>query len=259
MGVFDDLLETVNNKNLPSVNPSVAIGTVKENWNKEFPGRVRVELLLGEDGQNVTGWIPVAMPYCGNQYGYYSLPEIGAEVVVAFHMGDRNCPIVIGSLWNNHNQLPAETAKDQNPVKRFKTKGGCEVVFDDTENKAGISITTPNQLQISLDDQKKLIMIQDSKGENGFTIDSEKGELTLAAKNQLQIAVGGETLVLADGQAKTVQLKGNQIKVEAAQALSLKGQNSKLEGTMVELKSQGSLKAESSGVLEIKGAMVKIN
>ncbi len=259
MGTFDDLLETADVKPFPFSNPSIAVGIVKENWNKDFPGKVRVELLLGEMGKNVTGWIPVSMPYCGNGYGFYSLPEIDSEVVVAFHMGDRNCPIVIGSLWNNKNKLPDETANDKNTVKRFKTKGGCEVVFSDEDKKTGVLVTTPGKLRINIDDEKKQIVIQDEKGDNGLTIDAEKGELKLSAKSKIRLSVGGEDLILADGQAKTVQVKSNNVKVEAVQAISLKGQNATLEGSMMNFKAQGSLKAESSGMLEVKGAMVKIN
>lgn len=259
MGVFDDLLETANTKNFSCANPGIAMGTVKENWNQDFPGRVRVELLLGEEGKSVTGWIPVAMPYCGNDYGYYSLPEIGCEVVVAFHMGDRNCPVVIGSLWNNKNKLPAETAVEKNTVKRFKTKGGCEVVFHDEDQKTGISVKTPGEFQIAIDDEKKQIVVLDGQGENGITVDAQNGELILAAKNKIHLTVGGEEFILADGQSKTVQVKCNHVKVEAAQALNLKGQNTELEGSMINLKAQGSFKVESSAMLEVKGAMVKIN
>lgn len=259
MGMFDDLLETAAARQFPFANPGIAMGVVKENWNKDFPGKVRVELLLGEEGKNVTGWIPVAMPYCGNSHGFYSLPEIGAEVVVAFHMGDRNCPIVIGSLWNNKNKLPEETANEKNTIKRFKTKGGCEVVFDDADKKAAISVTTPGKLRIVIDDEKQQIVIQDDKGENGLTVDAKSGEVTLSAKNKIHLSVGGKDLILADGQTGTVQVKTNNVKVEAVQALSLKGQNTALEGAMMSLKAQGSLKAESSGIVEVKGAMVKIN
>lgn len=259
MGMFDDLLETAGTA-APSFSvQGIAIGTVKENWNQDIPGTVRVELPLGEEGKNVTGWIPVAVPYCGNDYGYYSLPEIGCEVVVAFHMGDRNCPVVIGSLWNNKNKLPAETALEKNTVKRFKTKGGCEVVFHDEEKKTGISVKTPGEFQIVIDDEKKTVVISDGKGENGIALNSEKGELTLSAKNKIHLSVGGEDLILADGQGKAVQIKSNQVKIEAGQALNLKGQNTALEGSMVNLKAQGSLKAEASGILEVKGALVKIN
>lgn len=39
----------------------------------------------------------------------------------------------------------------------------------------------------------------------------------------------------------------------------LKGQSLKLEGTSVELKAKGTMKAEASGIAQLKGAMVKIN
>ncbi len=259
MGVFDGILEAAWTINGAPLSYGVTTGTVKENWSKDFPGKVRVELILGEEGKNVTGWVPVAMPYCGNGYGYYSLPEIGTEVVVAFHMGDRNCPIVVGSLWNNKNKLPKETATEKNTVKRFKTKGGCEVFFQDEDGKAGVVVRTPAGFQLSIDDEKKQVVLSDKDGENGMTIDAGKGELTMKAKNKLHLSAGGKDLILANGQSGQVEIKSNNIQVEAAQALKLKGQNATLEGSMMNVKAQGSLKAESSAMLELKGAMVKIN
>lgn len=118
---------------------------------------------------------------------------------------------------------------------------------------------TPGEFKIFIDDEKKQIVIQDGQGENGITVDAEKGELILAAKNKLHLTVGGEDFILADGQSKTVQVKSDHIKAEAAQTLNLKGQNTVLEGSAMNLKAQGSFKAETSAMLEIKGAMVKIN
>ena len=259
MGIFDELIEAGQPQNPTFFNPSIATGTVKENWNKDFPGKVKVELLLGEAGKNVTGWIPVAMPYCGNGYGSYMLPEVGTEVVVAFVMGNRNCPVVIGSLWNNKNKLPEETAKEKNTVKRLRTKGGCEVLFDEEEKKAVVQVKTPGGLTLSFGDEKKLISLQDEKGENGLSIDCEKGEVTINAKNKVHIAVGGQDLILADGQGKQIKLASGNVNVEADQALGLKGQNLTAEGSMVNLKAQGSFKAETSAMLELKGSMVKIN
>lgn len=259
MGVFNSLIEASQAQNPSYITPGITTGTVKENWNKDFPGKVKVELLLGETGKNVTGWIPVAMPYCGDDYGAYTLPEVGTEVVVAFHMGNRSCPIVIGALWNNKNKLPGETANEKNTVKRFKTKGGCEIFFDDEDSKAQVQVKTPGGLTLSLCDEKKTILLQDENGENGLSIDCEKGEVTLNAKNKVHIAVGGTDLILADGQGQKIEMASGNIKAEASQAMNLKGQNTTVEGSMMNLKSQGSFKAESSAILELKGSMVKIN
>lgn len=259
MGVFNDLIEVGLAQNPSFFNPSIVTGTVKENWNQDFPGKVKVELILGEEGKNVTGWIPVSMPCCGNEYGSYALPDVGTEVVVAFVMGNRNCPVVIGSLWNNKNKLPKETANEKNTIKRFRTKGGCELVFDDEDGKASVRVKTPGGLTVSLGDEKKEMLLQDEKGENGIFVDCEKGELTVRAKNKIHIEAGGQDMVLADGQGKKTQISGGSVNVEADQALGLKGQNLSAEGSMVGLKAQGSFKVESSAMLELKGAMVKIN
>ncbi|WP_130861747.1 phage baseplate assembly protein V [Bacilliculturomica massiliensis] len=237
----------------------VTTGVVKENWNKDYPGKVKVEILLGEEGQNVTGWIPVMTQYSGSGFGFYALPEVGAEVVVAFNMGDRNCPIVLGTLWNNKNKLQADTANDKNTIKSFRTKGGCEVTFDDENGKARIEVKSPGKFTISIEDEKKQILIKDEKGENGIRIDAEKGELEISAKTKIELKVGGKAMVALDGNSKTAQIKADNIKAEAGQALQLKGQNDTIEGSMLNIKAQSSLKAESGGMLEVKGAMVKIN
>lgn len=237
----------------------VTTGIVKENWNKDFPGKVKVEILLGEEGQNVTGWIPVMTQYSGSSYGFYALPEVGAEVVVAFNMGDRNCPIVLGTLWNNKNKLQSETANDKNTIKSFKTKGGCEVTFDDENGKARVEIKSPGKFSISIEDEKKLIKIKDESGDNGITIDAEKGEMKLNAKTKMELCIGGKAMVSLDGNSKTVEIKADNIKAEATQALKLKGQNDTIEGSMLNIKAQSSLKVESGAMAEIKGAMVKIN
>ena len=141
MGLYDSM-RIVPGIGFPYTIGGIVTGTVKENYNKDFPGKVKVELLLGEEGKNVTGWIPVMTTYGGNGYGNLFLPEVDSEVVVAFHMGDRNRPIVIGCLWSDKNQFPPETVKEENPIKTIMTKAGSVITFDDTKDKEMISIKT---------------------------------------------------------------------------------------------------------------------
>lgn len=238
---------------------SITTALVKENWNKDYPGMVKVEMFLGETGKNVTGWVPVMSIYGGADFGYYSLPEVGAEVVVAFNMGDRNCPIVIGTLWNNKNTLPAETAVEKNLIKRFKTKGGCEVVFNDEENKQKVEIKTPGGFGITVEDETKSITLHDAQGKNGIVINEKDGLVNIKADKKITLSVGGSDVITLDGTGKSATIKTNNVKVEAAQNLELKGQNDKIEGSVVKVNAQGTMEISSSGMTQVKGSMVKIN
>lgn len=238
---------------------SVTTALVKENWDKDYPGMIKVEMFLGEAGKNVTGWVPVMSVYGGKDFGYYALPEVGAEVVVAFNMGDRNCPIVIGTLWNNDNTLPPETANEKNLVKRFKTKGGCELIFNDEDEKQKIEVKTPGGFGLSIEDEAKTITLHDSAGKNAIVINEKDGTLNIKADKKITFSVGGSDIMTLDGSGKSATVKTNNINLEAVQALQLKGQNAKLEGSMIKIDAQGSLEASSGGMTQLKGSMVKIN
>jgi len=255
MGIFDGLMPMGTDNGIYSV----TTGLVKDNWDKEHPGMIKAEYFLGTQGGNVTGWIPVAVPYASKGCGAYMLPEIGSEVVIAFNMGDRNCPVVIGSLWNQKNTVPAETAVEKNTIKRIKTKGGCEIVFDDKEGKESVLVQTPGGLHFKIEDENQSIEVLDKDGKNGVSIQAKEGSLTVSAEKKLVLKAGGKEMLVLDGNSKAATLKTGKLSAEASQGLELKGQNTKLEGSMLEIKGQSSLKVQSSGMAEIKGAMVKIN
>lgn len=257
MGVFDELLQP--SSPVTGMIPGIVIGIVKENWDKEHPGMVKVEYFLGEKGKNQTGWVPVAVPYAGPEYGYYSLPEVGDSVVLAFQMGDRNCPVVLGSIWSKKNPVPKETAADKNPVKRLRTKGGCEIVFSEESGKEQILIETPKNLKILLTDEKETIQVSDKDGKNGLTIDTKNGKLSILADKEVEIKVGGDSMVSLNGSSKTVSLTGTKIIGKAKQSVEINGQTLKIDGTSVNVKGSGTLKLESSGSTQLKGSMVQIN
>ena len=62
-----------------------------------------------------------------------------------------------------------------------------------------------------------------------------------------------------DGNAGALKLDGNKIDINGSQAINVKGGNTQITGTMLTAKGDSSAKVESSGVLQVKGAMVKIN
>ena len=236
----------------------VVTGTVKENYDKDNPGKVKVELFLGEEGLNVTGWIPVMTPYAGNKYGEYALPEVGDEVVVAFNMGDRNCPIVIGSLWSGKNSHPDKTVAEKNTTKRFMTKAQNEICIDDTQDKCKIEIKTAKGKTIKLDEEADNIIIQDKDKKNSVTLDSKAGEVTIKAEKKITIDANGAKGIF-DGTGKKISLTAGTIEIKADQALNTSGTTTKIEGTNIEIKANANVKSQSSAITEIKGTLVKIN
>lgn len=253
MGVFNEWVTSGTDEKICGV----VTGLVKDNYDQEHPGMVKVEYFLGENGKNVTGWVPVAAPYAFKDSGLYLLPEVGAVVVIAFNMGDRNCPIVIGSLWNKKNDLPKETAKDKNTIKRFKTKGGNEVIFEEEQGKEAIELHTPKSQTIRIDDEKETITIFDKEKKNGIKMEMKDGNITIIAEKKMTFEVGSQKMITMDG--KTVQIKGDDIKAEATKGLNLKGQNLKAEGTQTDIEGKSSLNVKSSGMTQVKGTTVKIN
>lgn len=246
--------------------PGILRGTVKENWDDKHRGMLKVEIFLGEEGKSVTGWVPVMTSYAGREYGFYFLPEVGQAVLVAFEAGEKSCPVVIGALWDKKNVLPKETANEKNTIKRFLTKGGCELVFDDEEGKENLTVRTPGKLSVSLQDEKKLMILQDEKGENVLRMDCENGKIAIQAKTKIALLIGSEEAVAID--QNSVTIKSKDIKNEAQTGFTADAQNVRLaskanvniEGKAgVAVKAGGSLKLNSSGVLEAKGSMVKIN
>lgn len=256
MGIIDELLDA----QIITVGEVAGIitGLVKENWDEEHPGMVKVEYFLGESGKNQTGWVPVAVPYAGKEYGYYALPEIGTEVVLAFQMGNRNCPIVLGCIWNQQNTLPTETANENNSVKKLLTKGGCEIQLSEEEGKEQILIHTPKGLNLLLEDENETIRLSDQDGKSGVSVDTKNGAVTLLADKTMEFKVGGDVMLSLKGSSKAIEITGGKLTCNADQSLELKGQTLKLEGTSTQVKGSGTLKLEADGTAQLKGAMVQL-
>lgn len=235
----------------------ITTGIVKENWDEKYPGMVKVEYVMWETGKNVSGWIPVMSPYAGNGYGCYTLPEIGSVVILAFLMGVRDCPIVLGSIWNKKAELPKNTADAKNSKKRFRTMGGTEILITETEGKEKFEIRTPGGLEFSMEDEFQKLTLADKDKKNLVELNAKDGTVTVSAEKKLILKAGGSEVFSAD--KSKASLKNGTLELEAKQSLKATGQSSKLEGGTLEMKANGSLKLESSGIAQIKGSMLKLN
>lgn len=167
----------------------VAEALVVEVEDPQGEGRVKVRFPWFDD-RTVSAWCRVRQLYAGGGYGTFFIPEVGDEVLVAFVHGDLRLPIVLGGLYNGQDRPPVQRDASNDP-KLIRTRGGHQVLLDDSRGKRKVEIT-------------------DAAG-NVVTLDSENGSITVTAKSDLTV----------EAKAGTLTLKGVTVNIEASASMSL--------------------------------------
>lgn len=173
----------------------VAEAIVTDNDDPEKEGRVKVKFPWF-DGDMVSEWCRVRQPYAGPGYGWYLVPEVGDEVLVAFIHGDMRLPVILGGLWNGKDKPSVHRGSGKDP-KLLRTKGGHEILLDDSGGAEKIVI---------VDSSGKNQVVIDTAG-NSITVESQTGKLTLRGR-EVEIEAQQGMKVTAGA---TLDLKGASI------------------------------------------------
>ena len=88
-------------------------GIVTDNRVPECLGRVRVQLDLLSPGC-VSPWYPMGGRWTGGGHGFWTLPDIGTQVLVAFPDGDKRHGIVLGCLYDEKHLPPRDKPGKEN-------------------------------------------------------------------------------------------------------------------------------------------------
>lgn len=187
----------------------VVIGLVTNNQDPEKLGRIKVKFpWLSETDES--HWARMATPMAGKTGGFYYLPEVDDEVLVAFDQGDPRFPYILGGLWNQQDKPPETNENGKNNSRIIRSRSGHEIRFDDTQNKEQIIITDKSgKNKLTLDTT-----------ENTITITSEK-DITLSAPKGT-IKLSAQTLALESTQQTTVQ-SGTGLDLKTNAIMNLKG------------------------------------
>lgn len=221
---------------------SMVTGIVKENWNEELPGRIKAEYRLGEEGECLSGWMPVMAGYCGPGYGSFLLPEVGAEVVVGFLHGNRDCPFVMGCLQGLSNALPEGAAAEGNEIRLMRTKGGW---------------------QLKLDEKERTLCLSDDKEENKMFLAAKDGCLTLDMKDRLELKIEGEPFLTVEKGTITlapdVVINGQKIDLKAEKGLTVSGESVNVTPDKGVTVKGGEIELSPSGTVTVKGESMEIS
>lgn len=186
-------------KNFEKPQPDMQLADVIDNNDPKGQGRIKVKFKWECLTNDVTEWLRVVTPSAGigdrgNNRGYFAIPEIDDQVMIAFEEGNIARPVVMGSVY--HSSSVDSSPLIQNHLKSIITRSGHLVEFDDDAGTQGIKIT---------DIHNNIIHI-DTKG-NNITITALEN-MTLNCKN-MQINVQ-ENMDVKVGKDQSVSVGNNQ-------------------------------------------------
>jgi uncharacterized protein involved in type VI secretion and phage assembly len=178
-----------------SSNFGVVVGLVQDVNDPTGQGRIRVRFPWLPDDTD-SGWAPIARPMAGKERGYYFMPEVGDEALLAFEHGDFSHPFVIGFLHNGVD-VPPDDGIDVH-VRRFKSVRGHLLQFDDRPGKEQVFLRTEGDYALSLDQMDGRIRISTAGGQEVVLHDTPKRiELKTAGGTSVK-TMAGVTLVVGD-------------------------------------------------------------
>jgi len=120
----------------------VVVGRVINLFDPLMLGRVQVQI-PSIDALDLSPWARVATPAASLASGFYWIPSLEDEVLVAFERGDLNAPYIIGCLWSAIMVPPLPSPVPQ--IRMLRTPLGNQIVF--TEVPPTVTITTASMTQ----------------------------------------------------------------------------------------------------------------
>ncbi len=214
--------------------------------NKHPEGDYRVKLKYpwirdasaGDDADHVSPWARVTSLMAGPGRGFYNLPEVDDEVLVSFVHGDMRQPIVIGSLWNGTDSMPAgdnmsegtnpfsegdvgigascvdnNASGGENNARYFQSRSGHKMVFDDTAGAEQFVLMTNKGHTIQMKDDDETINIFDSSGGFRMQFDAANQKITVYSAKDIEIEAA-ENIHMIAGKDFILEVADN-VKAEA--------------------------------------------
>ncbi|MDR3101087.1 MAG: type VI secretion system tip protein VgrG [Paraburkholderia sp.] len=164
--------------------PGEQIYTDGSNVKLHFPWDRRGKM----DGSD-SMWVRVSQPWAGKGFGGSSIPRIGQEVLVSHSMGDPDCPVVIGRVFNGDHANPYHDTTGQTMGMRSQTHKG------DGFNELRFSDVNGSQ-EVFLHAQKDMNTV--IKNDESHTLEGGSRNVSLLKGSETkQIAEGGLTETIA--------------------------------------------------------------
>jgi uncharacterized protein involved in type VI secretion and phage assembly len=152
----------------------VEVAIVTNVQDPEKLGRVKV-CFPRLPGKPESDWVRVAQPAAGAGRGFYWLPHVNDEVLIAFERGEAHRPYIVGSLWNGKDKPIKGAYQAENTTVHIMTKSGHQIILEDKKDAEKIIIA---------DKSGKRTMTFDVKAKK-FLIEAKEGDVYIIAEKKI--------------------------------------------------------------------------
>ena len=202
--------------------PSLAVGIVSNNVDAIAEGKIQVRV----PSTGLTLWARLVATGAGDGAGFFYMPRVDDEVLLAFAANDPTDAFVLGGLWNMRDRIPVSdpfSALTTRVIKSGVAAGqGQEIEFDDLIQSVTITTVTGQKIKL----------------------DPDVIELTNIA-GTLSISMSNSSQSISIRSAGTISLEATEIKLKAAASVSIDA------GV--------SASVSAAGTTSVKGSLVTIN
>jgi uncharacterized protein involved in type VI secretion and phage assembly len=210
--------------------PGIIHAEVTKNNDTEKKGYIEARFKRWEDGKDVVSWVRLMAPYGGPEYGHYVVPEVGDEIVIGFIDDSIKEPVFLGTLYKVGNAMVNESFDENNYKKHIKTKGKIDLMLIDEDAKQSVTLTTPKESIIQVEDENETCTISNKAGDNMTKYDYKGKKIETKAPENIKFQCGG-VIIEMDGKAGDLKITvPNNLTIKATTKTSIDG------GTNLEVK-----------------------
>ncbi|MBC7477754.1 MAG: type VI secretion system tip protein VgrG [Pseudorhodobacter sp.] len=188
---------------VPSLLTAKVTGPSGEEIHTDDYGRIKVIFpwdRLGKTDETSSCWVRSVMPWGGKDWGMFSVPRIGMEVIIQFERGNIDRPYCTGVVYNGVNKppyaLPADMTKTGIRTNSSKGGGGFhELTFEDKKGEESIFFQSEKDYKQIVKNNAEITIGMEKKDQgnlvqtiyNNSTETIKEGDLTLTVEKGSRI------------------------------------------------------------------------
>ena len=219
---------------IPGVHTAVVAGpSGKEIFTDKY-GRIKIQFIWDTEKKG-SYWVRVSQFLAGKNFGFFSLPRVGEEVLIAFEEGDPCRPVVVGSLYNGEQLTPyklPDEALFSGLKSKSSPKGGAEdfneLRFEDNKGKELVFIQANKDMKTVIKNDNTIEITKNCSttvSEGNTLLEIKKGyrQSKIYGDDKLTISDGGLTVNIEKGKRETTIKDTDTLTVQSNRETTIKG------------------------------------